>query len=459
MPPARPFSSKTATKYALVHRAHNDPLINDENAPSQVFTEISGPSRASGSHAGSSKIKQRGDLEEEFGLSGEALPENEEVAAEHGVRFRDQYDYLQHLRDLGQGGGDTAFIEAQGLEKSKGKGKQKLEDALRDVRLDDDADDMQSQGGMSMFSGAAPRDQSGWQRYQEQQNIPDEIAGFQPDMDPRLREVLEALDDEAYVDDDHDLFDELAEGGEEVDRDIWEEMGMQEEEDGWESDDTAKAVNDDVGTTSAPPLTQCTDNHAIIPTHDVPPPPAADEDDKALFEAMAQAKAEKQSEGKKPPPAAPSAAFTTDTAATGLRKKRKGALTSSTGFSMTSSALARTEAMSTLDSRFDKVLDSYMDDIDEDEEFLDDTASAATGMSKMTGASKMSFASRADSEAPSLVSNSVFNNAMDEYLVGSGKKGKKMKKGGKQGFWGQQNGLDQLDEIRQGLGPARVQRA
>ena len=45
--------------------------------------------------------------------------------------------------------------------------------------------------------------------YQDQQNIPDALAGFQPDMDPRLREVLEALEDDAYVDDDEDIFDNL----------------------------------------------------------------------------------------------------------------------------------------------------------------------------------------------------------------------------------------------------------
>ena len=456
----RVFSKANATKYALVHRPQDDPLINDENAPSQIFTEISrraGPSGEHGVHK--SKVKYRGDLEEEFSRSGEAIPVNDEVAAEHGVRFNDGYNYLQHLRDLGQSGGEAAWIEAQPQGRGKQKVMQSLDDALRESHLGD-SDDSRSQGGMNLLSGLGGRAQPGWQRYQEQQDVPDDIAGFQPDMDPRLREALEALDDEAYVDEDQDLFDELAQGGEELDREEWEAMGF-EDEDGWESDDTAKAANDDP---ESKVMSRDVLGHADVSREDEAfegPPPVDEHGDGDFFEAFAKSKAEKQTSapvGSRKPPPAPSAAFTTDTAATGRRKKRKGALTSSTGFSMTSSALARTEAMSTLDSQFDRVLDSYMDDIGEDEEVLDDNVSAVTGMSRATGASKMSFASRteADDEAPPLVANGAFTSAMDEYLIGNGKKGKRVKRGGKQAFWGQQNGMDQLDEIRKGLGPARM---
>ena len=457
MPPARPFSKKTAARYRLVHRPQNDPLTNDEHAPSQVFTKVSGPSDGGSSlRPGTEKMKRRDDLEYEFGLSGEALPENEEVAAEHGIHFNDRYDYLQHLRDLGQGGGDSAWIEATAAEKSKGKEKQSLEDALRHVQLEDDIDDLRSQDGLSVLSGSIARDIPSWQRYQEQQDIPDEIAGFQPGMDPRLREALEALEDDAYVDDDHDLFDELAEGGEEIDIDIWEAMGLEDQEDGWESDDTVKAANDDASRGVAK-LERWTDVEDSLP----PEPfeedalPADEHGDGAFLEAMAKAKAEGQFSVQKAAPA-PSAAYTTDTT-TGRRKKRKGALTSSTGFSMTSSALARTEALSTLDSKFDKVIDSYMDDIDEDEEAFDDDVSAVSGISKMTGASKMSFASRTDSEseAPPLASNAAFGRAMDEFLVTNGKRGKKTKGGGQQD---RQLGISQLDEVRKDLGPARIQR-
>ena len=41
MPPRRKFDKNTSTTFALVHRAQNDPLIHDENAPSMVFAEKS----------------------------------------------------------------------------------------------------------------------------------------------------------------------------------------------------------------------------------------------------------------------------------------------------------------------------------------------------------------------------------------------------------------------------------
>ena len=81
-------------------------------------------------------------------------------------------------------------------------------------------------------------------------------------------------------------------------------------------------------------------------------------------------------------------------------------------------------------------------------------------MSNMSRESK--WGGTQTSEAPSLVpaghfESAGFNSVMDDFLTGSGgAKGRRMKKAGKQGFWGQQTGMEQLDEIRKGLGPARV---
>lgn len=56
------------------------------------------------------------------------------------------------------------------------------------------------------------------------QSIPDELQGFNPNLDPRLREVLEALEDEAYIEEeqegaDEDVFDMLLKSGEVEDED------------------------------------------------------------------------------------------------------------------------------------------------------------------------------------------------------------------------------------------------
>ncbi|KAI4741466.1 Low temperature viability protein, partial [Aureobasidium sp. EXF-8846] len=161
---------------------------------------------------------------------------------------------MQHLRDLGSGGGAATWVEAPSA-KNKNKGKMSLDDALRGMDLKDD--DLQSYGGESVASTRSlmpddmlPSDFVRKTTYQDMQNVPDAIAGFQPDMDPRLREALEALEDEAYVDDEDDIFEELTGDAEELDRDDWEGLEFDEEEshgyvddddEGWQSDDTVKA--------------------------------------------------------------------------------------------------------------------------------------------------------------------------------------------------------------------------
>lgn len=488
VPPKNAFSRKTATTYALVHRPQTDPSIHDPEAPTQIFTAISGPSDATNSFQGpqsqapNPKIKQRQDLDPEFGASG-AVRENEGEAAEHGVFYDDtKYDYMQHMRDLGQGGGDAAWVDAavKSDGKKKGKGKQRLEDALRDVEIGgSEAGDSASLGGLSaytknsdiiQFSGAPKRS-----IYEQQQDLPDALRGFRPDMDPRLREVMEALEDEAYVDDEEALFEELAgEGGEEVDMDEWEAGGLYlDDDDGWQSDHTTKPLREYPTYPDADAAMQHMPLDSLPDPHEAPP-------DAEPIELPTKTTSSSTTTPKfQTPSIAPSAAYTADTSlTTGRRKKRKGALTSSAGMSMTSSALARTEPLSTLDSRFDRVLDSYMDDIDEEgDDFADDSMSAVSGMtgvSRMTGMSKGSrAASRASmtsksalsaagsdfgSEAPSLVSNAGLNSVMDEFLgtTGGDKKGRKMRKAGREGVWGQQGGMEQLDEIRKGLGPART---
>ncbi|KAH0224001.1 hypothetical protein KCU90_g25668, partial [Aureobasidium melanogenum] len=76
-----------------------------------------------------------------------------------------------------------------------------------------------------------------------------------------------------------------------------------------------------------------------------------------------------------------------------------------------------------------------------------------SGMTGMSHASAISSYSRAtDSEAPNLV-RSDFDSIMDGFLAGhsrAGNRGRHIKKSG------YQTGMEQLDEIRFGLGPARL---
>ncbi|CAK3940564.1 low-temperature viability ltv1 [Lecanosticta acicola] len=495
MPRRKFIDKKSAVHFQLVHRAQNDPLINDENAPSMVFAEVEKqqPRRAkdddyayssagsvySGASYRSKKTKQRGDLEEEFGLS---VRKNEGEAAQHGVFFDDtQYDYMQHMRDLGAGEGAVTWVEASVPQDKKGKGKQRLEDALRDM----DLDDTRSVGQSSMTSEVArsllpeevlPSEFVKKKNYQDQQDIPDDIAGFQPDMDPRLREVLEALDDEEYVDDEEDIFAELTLDGYEVERDEWERFGEQqlfddEDDAGWESDDTIKAP---ASPREARPQLDIPEGEEVMPPEDPQAVPTADPTEGAWLDEFKKfksaAKAEKAE--KAGPAAAPSTLESSalSSLATGRRKKRKGARTSTTNYSMTSSALARTGPLTTLDERFDKMENAYsLAEFPEEEEdgYLAENASAVSGMTGMSKASRVSKYSSAsglsgvsgvssysratDSEAPQLV-RSDMDGIMDEFLANHSKAGKR---GTKVKRFGPQTGLEQLDEVRRDAGGKR----
>ena len=396
------------------------------------------------------KAKSRGDLEADLfndeDNNGGALRirDNEGEAAEHGIYYDDtEYDYMQHMRDLngGTGDGQSYFVEAPAKKQGKGKGKMRLEDALKQASLDDE-------------NGGSPGDASGKPRplldeellpskdlkegtYQDQQDVPDALAGFQPDMDPRLREVLEALDDDAYVDDEEDIFGEIARDTEEVSLAEFEELGFVEEDimddDGWETDGTEKPSEEYKSTCSMPPAPNIED----VTMEDGP-----DHGDGDWMKDFSRFKRDKKVQAAKPQAsnADLQSSIVTGTSMTdGRRKKRKGAMTSSTGYSMTSSSLFRTEGQTLLDARFDKIEEDYAED------GMDDDDGAASVMTGMTGNSV------ATSQAPPLASRSDFDSMMDDFLGSYSMSGKKRVKKG-----GYQSGMEQLDEVRKGLGPAKL---
>lgn len=440
------------------NRDHSEPAGSSRTSQ---YSSASRWTTATG-RTGKSQIKSRRDLEPEFSSN---VRNNEGEAAGYGIYYDDsEYDYMQHMRDLNGGGGDAYFIEAKEPRK-KGKQKMDLADALRAATLDD----RQSDAGVSMSSSIsraasdvfgddlAPSEFVRKTTYQDQQNIPDAIAGFQPDMDPRLREVLEALDDEAYVEDEEDFFSELTQDPAEVGQYEWEDQDfddggdtmdrfLDEEDPGWETDDTIKATPPKPKKEPVEPT-----DPATLPAPDEAPAPA-DEGSMDYMEEFKKFKSDAKS-GKAPKPAAPSdmqSSIMTGASvltAGGRKKKRKGALTNPSNYSMSSSALHRTEGLTLLDQRFDKIEEEYADD-----EFPDD-ASMVSGMSKMSGFSAMSGMSGMSnmSEAPQLRSD--FDSIMDDFLgthTTVGKRNNRIRKGKVM------SGLEQLDEVRKGLGPARI---
>lgn len=379
---------------------------------------------------------------------------NEGEAANYGVYFDDtDYDYMQHLRDLGSSGaGDVVFVEAKTEQDKAGKGKHKqsLEDAIRQLDLEDE-----ERRKRELFDDSfLPNKNLQRVTYQAQQDVPDAIAGFQPDMDPRLREVLEALEDEAYVDEEDDsLFQELAKDGRELD-DIEFENEFDDDDDddgeGWETDDTAKPQREYKTDDEVPDL---------VPVVGRP----VGKDDGALTGEEAdvvenenwledfQKFKKNQKTGGRPAAArlAPSqsdaqSSILTTTTNGGRRKKRKGAMTSQSGYSMTSSSLVRTEQLSLLDARFEVLEQTqYNPDIawgDEEGYGDDDDDLKSTTMSMASTASSVTGPLRAD-----------FDSILDDFLGDYSMHGKKRVKKGK---WG--NGVEQFDEFRRELGPARI---
>jgi protein LTV1 len=363
------------------------------------------------------KIKRLGDLASELGSDALSIRDNEGEAANYGVYYDDtEYDYMQHLRDIGEGTGEAVFVEADPvLNKGKGKQQGSLEDALRQLDLENRSTDL-------LDEEILPSKNLQRLNYQSQQDIPDSIAGLQPDMDPRLREVLEALEDEAYVDDDDEIFQELAKDSNELEEDefaeTYDETYPEEDDDAWESDDTAK------------PAKEFKDDE--VPTLVATEGQAENGPSEDWMEDFKQFKKEQKSEKK---PAAPAAAselqssIWTTTTDGGRRKKRKGALTNLSGYSMTSSSLVRTEQLTVLDSRFEKIEEAYNADMDDL-----GSVSAISSVSSVTGPTRNDF-----------------DGLLDDFLSNHSMSGKKNVRKGK---W--KSGTEQLDEIRRELGPARL---
>lgn len=225
----------------------------------------------------------------------------------YGIYFDDtEYDYMQHLRTVGaqEDGVESILIEAP----TTSKRNQKVEFSSRKG-----SDALELPEGVLPSASEVPRN------FETQQAIPDSIAGFQPDMDPHLRQVLEALDDDAFVDDDldNDFFSKLvAEGERESDEDINFEFtaeGINESEDnveeyGWEkrfSDFKARHENNQAGDSD-------------------------DSEDDTVHELPA-------------------------ISVPGGKKGRRKGSSEASGYSMSSSSMYRNEALQTLDERFDQV--------------------------------------------------------------------------------------------------------
>ena len=217
---------------------------------------------------------------------------------------------MQHLRNVGiqEEGVDSVLIEAPAAPKSHSRGKGKAPISLRDLPAE-----------------SLPSTSERPWNIESQQAIPSSIAGFQPDMDPHLRQVLDALEDEAFVDEglEDDFFEELIQDGERAPNERFDydfvKDGVSEEaetatgevDDNWEARFAAFKKAQQAG--------------------------AGGSDDEDEYSEGAD------TIGRMP-----------EFSVLGGKKRRKGTSDAS-GYSMTSSSMFRNEGLRALDERFDQV--------------------------------------------------------------------------------------------------------
>jgi protein LTV1 len=192
------------------------------------------------------------------------------------------------------------------------------------------------------------------------QNIPDSLRGFQPDMDPNLREVLEALDDElpqppsadSDNEDPEDLFAQLVQSGELPAHEITHVNGdrfQDDEYESYESDDTIKGgiqgseYLKEMAQWKAAPTKQATVDSKVVDKDDVSSMVGGNSvvggDTESMFSRTSNANTHRTSKQRR------------------KRRQRLGGAYSEAGtdYSMTSSANFRNEGLTSLDDRFDKV--------------------------------------------------------------------------------------------------------
>ncbi|TFY71827.1 hypothetical protein EVG20_g1174 [Dentipellis fragilis] len=327
MPKKSIFRQPGVQHFQLVHRSQRDPLIHDPEASQHVLKPFI--------RENDKKGKSRAELEKILSpsdLAHDTQRPNVGEASLYGIYYDDtDYDYMQHLRPVGdqEEGVDSVLVEAPTQKKSKGKGKEGL--TLRDLPPE-----------------ALPSTSELPRNYENQEAIPSSIAGFQPDMDPHLRQVLEALEDDAFMEEDadDDFFGELVGGGErEKDEGVYFEFaeeGVGEEEEAGEEGEGDDELPEDAGW-------------------------------EARFAAFK--KAQKDQDGATDVDGYSEGGDTVgrmpEFSVIGGKKRRKGTSDAS-GYSMSSSSMFRNEGLRMVDERFDQIEKEYASDEEEIEDVEDD---------------------------------------------------------------------------------------
>ncbi|KAK9384973.1 Low temperature viability protein-domain-containing protein [Lipomyces mesembrius] len=383
------FNRKTSHRYRLVYRSQEDPLIHDPEAPTGVFVEIQKKPKRPSPHTlddaeeredigtrptGTSQIKTLQDLQAEADRY-DGRRENEGEAALYGIMFDDSsYDYMQHLREIGRpDAGPATFIPAPSARSATRRTAGIL--FKDEEEKDDDAERV-------LPADVLPSKVLLRRTYQDQQDVPDAISGLQPDMDPDLREVLEALEDDAYVEDDDAVITEIITGdtsAEDADEIIAQEEGVADVDgEDWEVEFAKFKISQ-------------SKQRAADSDNDF------DEDGLGSLVSFGRG--------------------------AGKSRKPPTARTSTSGYSMSSSAMFRNEGLSLLDDRFDQIEKMYnasSDDDDDESTIFDENSSTAgtvaIGIGSVAG----------DEHDAASMQSTTFNAIMDDFLENYNVVGKRL---------------------------------
>ncbi|GAA5841112.1 hypothetical protein JCM11251_008021 [Rhodosporidiobolus azoricus] len=220
--------------FQLVHRSQRDPLINDPTASDRVLKAIDKKQKRGGKDGASSYAPSEvGDFISETDDAEAAAGD----AAAYGILFddADEYDYMQHLRHVG-GTADAYLVEApvqgkQGDRKGKGKASTMGGFELNEAALAE----REQRERFQLSEDALPSHPLDELSYTDVTSGKADETGLRPDLDPSIREVLEALDDDAYAaddgtgtDDEDEFWNGVMQGG--VVEDVEEQEWSDEEE-------------------------------------------------------------------------------------------------------------------------------------------------------------------------------------------------------------------------------------
>ncbi|KAJ3192048.1 hypothetical protein HK101_007128 [Irineochytrium annulatum] len=371
----KPFIDKEKSlTYQVVHRSQRDPRIADEEAPQHVlkpiptslnhlkkgkgldpdavdyeFEEVSDydddedgyEDYESGEEHDGEDGGEEEEEEEEGSQQGDRVKKPAAVVAKedpsmHGIFFKDQdsYDYLQHLRPIGTDP-TAVFMDARNAPKKAPMAgirfvEKDASTAMGERRVGGSTTTERMAGGIEL-----PRGVLGELVEEETGLMNREAMTSVLDVDPTMREVIYALDDDAYVEEDlDDFFDAL----------------------------NAPVIPADLAATLVP---------------DAPPShhPAADDDD----EEEAWVNEYRRFDRARPAPGSDDGFDERGDdlgSLPGGRRRERNDDDGMTNFSMTSSAMFRNQHLTLLDDRFDEVMKGYDDESgsEGEEDKLDEVA-------------------------------------------------------------------------------------